>query len=68
MELLESELFGYETDNLARATSPYQGRFELAEGGALFLDQIGDMPTAVQVELMCVLKERCYQISESWGQ
>jgi sigma-54 specific flagellar transcriptional regulator A len=60
-ELLESELFGHETDSLAGATSPRQGRFELAEGGVLFLDEIGDMPIPVQVKLLRVLQERCYQ-------
>ncbi len=60
-ELLESELFGHETDSLAGATGPRQGRFELAEGGVLFLDEIGDMPLAVQVKLLRVLQERCYQ-------
>ena len=60
-ELLESELFGHETDSLAGATSPRQGRFELAEGGVLFIDEIGDMPLPVQVKLLRVLQERCYQ-------
>ena len=60
-ELLESELFGHETDSLAGATGPRQGRFELAEGGVLFLDEIGDMPPAVQVKLLRVLQEHCYQ-------
>jgi len=60
-ELLESELFGHETDSLAGATGPRQGRFELAEGGVLFLDEIGDMPPVVQVKLLRVLQERCYQ-------
>ena len=60
-ELLESELFGHETDSLSGATGPRQGRFELAEGGVLFLDEIGDMPPAVQVKLLRVLQERCYQ-------
>jgi len=60
-ELLESELFGHETDSLAGATGPRQGRFELAEGGVLFLDEIGDMQPAVQVKLLRVLQERCYQ-------
>jgi sigma-54 specific flagellar transcriptional regulator A len=60
-EMLESELFGHETDSLAGATGPRQGRFELAEGGVLFLDEVGDMPIAVQVKLLRVLQERCYQ-------
>lgn len=61
-ELLESELFGNETDKLAGATGPRQGRFGLAEGGVLFLDEIGDMPLPVQVKLLRVLQERCYRM------
>jgi sigma-54 specific flagellar transcriptional regulator A len=60
-EMLESELFGHATDSLAGATGPRQGRFELAEGGVLFLDEIGDMPISVQIKLLRVLQERCYQ-------
>jgi sigma-54 specific flagellar transcriptional regulator A len=60
-ELLASELFGHETDSLAGATSARQGRFELAEGGVLFLDEIGDMPIPVQVKLLRVLQEHCYE-------
>lgn len=61
VELLESELFGNETDNLTGATGARQGRFGLAEGGVLFLDEIGDMPLTVQVKLLRVLQERCYR-------
>jgi sigma-54 specific flagellar transcriptional regulator A len=60
-DLLASELFGHETDSLTGATSARQGRFELAEGGVLFLDEIGDMPVPVQVKLLRVLQERCYE-------
>jgi sigma-54 specific flagellar transcriptional regulator A len=60
-ELLESELFGNETDKLTGAAGARQGRFGLAEGGVLFLDEIGDMPLAVQVKLLRVLQERCYR-------
>jgi len=60
-DLLASELFGHETDSLSGATSARQGRFELAEGGVLFLDEIGDMPVTVQVKLLRVLQERCYE-------
>jgi sigma-54 specific flagellar transcriptional regulator A len=60
-EMLESELFGHATDSLAGATGPRQGRFELAEGGVLFLDEIGDMPISVQIKLLRVLQERCYE-------
>lgn len=60
-ELLASELFGHETDSMSGATSARQGRFELAEGGVLFLDEIGDMPVPAQVKLLRVLQERCYE-------
>jgi sigma-54 specific flagellar transcriptional regulator A len=60
-DLLASELFGHETDSLTGATSARQGRFELAEGGVLFLDEIGDMPVPVQVKLLRVLQERHYE-------
>jgi sigma-54 specific flagellar transcriptional regulator A len=60
-ELLASELFGHATDSMAGATSARQGRFELAEGGVLFLDEIGDMSLPVQVKLLRVLQERCYE-------
>jgi len=60
-QLLESELFGHATDSFAGATGPRQGRFELAEGGVLFLDEIGDMPISVQIKLLRVLQERCYE-------
>ena len=57
-ELLETELFGYAQENPAIRR---QGRFELAEGGVLFVDGIGDMPKAVQLKLLRVLQERRYQ-------
>ena len=60
-ELLASELFGHETDSMSGATSARQGRFELAEGGVLFLDEVGDMSLSVQVRLLRVLQERCYE-------
>ncbi len=60
-ELLEGELFGYATESLAGATSPRPGRFQLAEGGVLFLDEIGDMPNSVQIKLLRVLQDRCYE-------
>jgi len=60
-QMLESELFGHATDSLTGATGPRQGRFELAEGGVLFLDEIGDMPISVQIKLLRVLQERCYE-------
>lgn len=57
-DLLESELFGYEKGAFTGADKRKQGQIELADGGMLFLDEIGDMPLAMQVKLLHVIQEK----------
>jgi Nif-specific regulatory protein len=56
--LIESELFGYEKGAFTGAHALKRGRFELAEGGTIFLDEIGDMKLSTQVKLLRVLQEK----------
>jgi len=59
--LLESELFGYKAGAFTGASRDKPGRFALAKGGTLFVDEIGDISPAVQVKLLRVFQERTYE-------
>jgi two-component system response regulator AtoC len=59
--LLESELFGHVKGAFTGAISARQGRFALATGGSLFLDEIGDMPITIQAKVLRVLQEQAFE-------
>ncbi|MBI4500259.1 MAG: sigma-54-dependent Fis family transcriptional regulator [Gemmatimonadetes bacterium] len=58
--LLESELFGHEKGSFTGASERRLGRFELADGGTIFLDEVGEMPPATQVKLLRVIENQAF--------
>lgn len=60
-ELIESELFGHEKGAFTGADKAQEGKFELANGGILFLDEIGDMSLKTQAKILRILQEQCFE-------
>jgi len=61
VELIESELFGHEKGAFTGATQQRKGRFELADGGSLFLDELGELSLSAQAKLLRVLQEQEFE-------
>jgi Transcriptional regulator containing GAF, AAA-type ATPase, and DNA binding domains len=59
--IVESELFGHEKGSFTGATGLRKGRFELADGGTIFLDEVGELPLSIQAKLLRVLQEKTFE-------
>jgi DNA-binding NtrC family response regulator len=59
--LLETEMFGHEKGSFTGATSQHKGRFELADGGTTFLDEVNNMPPSLQMKLLRVLQQQSFE-------
>ena len=59
--LFESELFGHAKGSFTGADTQRIGRFEMADKGTVFLDEIGELPAGLQAKLLQVLQERCFE-------
>ncbi len=60
-ELIESELFGHEKGAFTGAIQARRGKFEIADGGTIFLDEIGDMSLMTQAKILRILQEHCFE-------